>query len=491
MRKILGFFLLTILLAVFASCSEEKIIENNQAVLVNENNDGSIIIESISGDISENISSDIPESSEPVSSSVSSAPVKSEISSRSSSVSSVSSSPQPSYVSESTAESSQKETFSESVSASESKVQDNLTPSAAGEVRAVWISYLEYDEILNGKSQSAFTAEIRSMLGSLKNDGYNTVFVHARSHCDAYYKSSLFPWSRHITGTEGKDPGFDPLAIIISEAHSLGIRVDAWINPYRIEGKSSDYTKIASNSPAMKWVNTDKVCVIDNGIFFNPADDEVIDLIVDGVREIVSSYNVDGIHFDDYFYPTTSDKIDSSYYSAYLSGGGTLKLDDWRRENVNKLIRKTYSAIKAIDSTCYFGVSPSGNMEGNYQVNYCDIAKWVSNPGYVDYICPQIYWGFEHTKKPYKSVLDEFSSMIKQSGIDLYVGLAAYKTGTKDNNNTEWIDNTDILKREVLSARSAPHYAGFAIYRYDSLYKPAASVKSYALAERDNLKEIM
>ena len=372
----------------------------------------------------------------------------------------------------------------------------NGNAAGTGEIRAVWISYLEYQSILTGKSEKEFKNSIKTMFSNLANDGFNTVYVHARSHSDAYYASDIYPWSVYCTWTEGKAPGFDPLKIMVKEAHSAGLKIEAWINPYRISGKT-DVSKISKGNPAYNWLDTDKVVIVENtGIFYNPADSDVIDLVVSGVEEIVRNYEVDGIHFDDYFYPTTDESFDSSYYRSYKNSGGKLSLSAWRRQNVNELVSRVYSAIKSINSACAFGISPTGNTNSNYSTLYCDVYTWVTSAGYVDYICPQLYYGFNHKTLPYLTVLDEFDGMITKDGTKLVVGLAAYKAGAEDQyaGNTgklEWTQNSDIISREVAAARNAKNYGGFAIYRYDSFYNPAKSVADIVKKEKQNLVNMM
>lgn len=379
-------------------------------------------------------------------------------------------------------------------SSAEQKPQN--APAVSGEVRAIWISYLEYQSILTGKSEKEFKNSIKAMFTNLANDGFNTVYVHARSHSDAYYNSDIFPWSVYCTRTEGQNPGFDPLKIMVKEAHAAGLKIEAWINPYRISGKT-DTNKISKGNPAYKWLDTDKVVVVEKtGIFYNPADEDVIDLVVRGVEELVRNYSVDGIHFDDYFYPTTDESFDSDYYKSYKSTGGRLSLAAWRRQNVNELISRVYSAVKSINPDCVFGVSPTGNTNSNYSALYCDVYTWVTSAGYVDYICPQLYYGFNHKSLPYLTVLDEFDGMITKSGVKLIIGLAAYKAGAEDTyagstGKLEWTQNSDILSREVAAARRAKNYGGFALYRYDSLYNPAKSVAEIVGKEKRNLLDIM
>ncbi len=496
MKKLICFMLSVLMVISVSGCAqaEQGEIIDNSAVLgsVSESSSSVVISEESSQSSEASSESSSESSSNSSESSSSSSKPESSSSSASSSQSSSSSSVSSSQSSSSNAETSSSQSSS---SESSSQAEVNNTQAPTGETRAVWISYLEYQSIMQGKSKSQFTNSIKTMFANIASDGFNTVFVHVRSHSDAMYNSDIYPWSVYCTGTEGNNPGYDPLEIMVNEAHNKGLRIEAWINPYRIKGNSNT-SKIAKNSPAYKWLNTDKVIVLNNGIFYNPADEEVINLIVSGVEEIVRNYDVDGIHFDDYFYPTTDASFDKNHYNEYKANGGTKGLAAWRRSNVNTLIKRVYSAIKNIDSSCRFGVSPAGNMDQNYDTLYCDVYTWVTSAGYVDYICPQIYFGFNNKSRPYLTVLDEFSKMIIRSDIELIIGLAAYKIGAEDtyagaNGKTEWQENTDILARQITAARNEKYYGGFALYRYDSVYNPSSSVKASVNKELDHLKEIM
>ena len=499
MKKIISVLLSLLMIISITGCvvNEEPEIIEDDAILGKPSSESSSEIPEIiqssseSSSVSESSGSESPETSSESEAENSSSASSSKTEGSSSSLSSSSSSSSVNSSESSSAISSSES--SESSSSEEKPIENTYSPS--GETKAVWISYLEYQSILQGKSKSQFTSNIKTMFSKLAEDGFNTVFVHVRSHSDAMYDSKIFPWSVYCTGTEGKDPGFDPLEIMVSEAHYAGLKIEAWINPYRVKG-TSNTSKIAKSSPAYEWLDTGKVIVLDNGIYYNPADEEVIELIVSGVEEVVSNYDVDGIHFDDYFYPTTSESFDKAYYNDYKAAGGKLSLASWRRQNVNTLIKEVYSSIKAINSSCRFGVSPAGNMDQNYNTLYCDVNTWVTSKGYVDYICPQIYFGFNNKSRPYLDVLSEFSSMITRSDVELIVGLAAYKAGAEDtyagdNGKKEWINNNDILARQVVAAREEKNYSGFALYRYDSLYNPASGVKNAVRAERENLLEIM
>ncbi len=354
----------------------------------------------------------------------------------------------------------------------------------------MWVSYLELNTLLKGKSQSTFTSNIRTVFDNVKKAGINTVFVQVRPFGDAMYPSDIFPWSYICTGTEGKNPGYDPLAIMVQEAHKRGLRIEAWINPYRIRAKGSS-TPISADNPAKDLLasGSDAVIEFDGGVYYNPGSAEARDMITQGVVEIVRNYDVDSIHFDDYFYPTTNMSFDADTYNA---SGSSLSQANWRRENVNILVRQVYKAIKAVDSSVRFGISPQGSMSNNYNTQYIDVAKWVSNSGYVDYIMPQVYYGFENSTLPFASTVKDWNALIKSSSVDLYVGLAPYKLGQTDSfagsGQNEWKSTTDILARMVKESRKYSNYQGFALYRYDSLF---TSPTSQAKTELNNLTAVL
>jgi len=312
---------------------------------------------------------------------------------------------------------------------------------------------------------------------------------------DALYDSDIFPYSYVITDVEGKDPGFDPLEIMIELADDYGLRVEAWINPYRVRAIGSD-RELASSNPAVKAVRAGSGLAIqyNGGIFYNPASADARNLITQGVIELIENYDIDGIHFDDYFYPTTDLSFDKAYYNSYRNSGGTLSQADWRRQNVDKLIKQVYTAIKNTDSSVAFGISPQARDDINYDGQFAHTESWLKN-GWVDYICPQIYYGFQNETAPYKSTLDYWHKLANKYDTDLYVGLAAYKCGAADSyagsGSKEWINNADMLSRMVEAARGKSSYAGFALYRYDSLFNPANNVAWYISNEIKSLEDIL
>lgn len=429
------------------------------------------------------------------SSSVPSSSASSSVSSAAPQKSSSSSTASSSQSSKSSSSSSSSSSQSSSESSEEYEDEDDDEPksvsSVSGEVRAVWISYLDLSPMIKGKTRSTFRSNIGAAFDNVADLGLNTVIVQVRPFGDALYRSSYFPWSYLISNSniEGKDPGYDPLEIMVSEAHSRGLKFEAWLNPYRIRSKGSK-VDLASNNIASEWLEDESDYVIEygGGIYYNPARKEVQDLIVNGVKEIVADYDVDGIHFDDYFYPAPDKSFDEDAYAEYKSGGGNLSLASWRRSNVDTLVKRVYSTIKSTNKSCKFGISPQGNRSNNYNLQYIDVEKWTSNAGYIDYICPQIYWGYNNSSAPYQDVLEDWESLINTSRVKLYVGLAAYKIGGSEK---DFINSTNIMKRQVLSAREQDHYKGFALYRYDSLFNPDSSLKSQINREVNNLKSIL
>ncbi len=364
------------------------------------------------------------------------------------------------------------------------------------EMRAVWFSYIELHPMLTGRNEEQFTANIEEAFDKVKDAGFNTVLVQVRPHGDALYQSNLFPWSYIITGEEGVDPGFDPLEVMVREAKKRSLKIEAWINPYRIRSGNEESHPLSEDNPARQWEAEGNSAVVrfGDGIYYNPASEQARELIVDGVREILENYDVDGIHFDDYFYPTTAEEFDAEDYAAFKEQGGTLTLGGWRRENVNQLVRDVYAAVKEASPSALFGISPQGNNEVNYNTQFIDTAEWLSNEGYVDYICPQIYFGFENEKAPYQSTVKDWERLIEEDSIRLYVGLAPYKIGVEDTwageGAAEWMENDDLLRRMVEYAREQEHYAGFAMFRYQFLFDPEEAVRGQVEKELENLRQL-
>ena len=347
------------------------------------------------------------------------------------------------------------------------------------EVKGVWISYIELSSILTGKTESQFTSAIRQVYSNCRDMGINTVYVHVRSHGDAYYESQYYPWSRYVTGTIGKAPDFDPLEIMIQEAHAMGLSFQAWINPYRISS-ATDIKSVSTDYATGNWYRTsegDRVVAVGGFYYINPGYAEAIDLIAAGAREITANYNVDGVHIDDYFYPTT----DASFDSKVFASSGYSSLSTFRMNNCDKTVKALYDAVKAGNSSALFGVAPQGNVQNNYYYMYADVEKWCSTTGYLDYIAPQIYFGFKNASQPYEPVLSQWQDMVSGTNVKLIPGLAVYKIGTEDSSGEgryEWINDKEIIKRQIIAARAKANYGGVILYSYNYVFGTSAAVKA-------------
>ena len=362
------------------------------------------------------------------------------------------------------------------------------------EVKGIWISYIELAGLLQGQSKEGFRKNIAAVYENCADLGINTVYVHVRSHGDAYYRSELFPWSKYVTGTLGKNPGYDPLDVMISEAHKRGISFHAWINPLRA-CSAADISSYGSY-PVYTFAKGDgmagKYAVNVNGTYYlNPAYSEVTDLIAAGAAEIVANYDVDGLHIDDYFYPTTDASFDSAAYSA----SGYSSLSDFRFANCDRMVSGLYSAVHSANSTAKFSVSTQGRIENNYNQLYADVRKWCTTPGYADIMIQQIYYGFENSAAPYQSTLDEWDKLAKKGGIPLIAGLSVSKVGCEDtwagSGKYEWINNSDIISRQTAAAKKCSSYGGVALYSYRSVFQPESSVSAQVKKEITALREIL
>ena len=356
------------------------------------------------------------------------------------------------------------------------------------ETRAVYFSYIELDNYLNGKSDKEQKENIKEVLNNIESLNFNRIILHVRAFSDSIYKSDYYPISKSVLNDIGVYPSYDVLEFFIDEAHKRNILVDAWINPYRISN-SKDISTLSSDSMYFKF---DDSKVTDKGIYLNPANNKVQDLIVNGIIEIVNNYDVDGIHFDDYFYPDK--EIDLNSYNEYIKNGGKSSLDIYRYDNVKTLIKRVYSEIKKKDNNILFGISPEGNIDNCYDNSYLDVKEILSSDDYVDYIMPQVYFGFFNQSRPFVDTLSEWSNMIKSENIKLIPALAFYKSGKIDkyalSGSEEWINNSDIISRQVQLSRNNNKYGGFSLFSYNylfnNIYKNSNSIKEF-----DNLKKVL
>lgn len=351
------------------------------------------------------------------------------------------------------------------------------TVSASEEVRAVWVNYNELSmKSLGGGTQTDFQNKSEEMCRNIRESGMNTVIVHVRPFCDAFYASELFPWSVYLTGTQGQGVDYDPLGIFLAAAKAQNLSVQAWINPYRVL-LSAEWEKLSDNNPAKQWYEagkTENLLLAEDGIYLNPSSVEAQTLIINGVREILQKYDIDAIHMDDYFYPTNDPSVDAASYASYQQAGGRLSQDDWRRENVSMFVSALYAAIKAQNPQTQLVISPGGDIRKNHDNLYADVERWAREPGFLDVLMPQLYYGFENAAKPFEKTAAEWANLRFAPNVSLCFGLAAYKCGKEDvhagTGVLEWTQQEDILARQLKLCRTLPHYGGFALYTYSSIY---------------------
>src|SRR5687767_994564 len=311
------------------------------------------------------------------------------------------------------------------------------------EFRAAWIATVDN---IDWPSRGNFNtekqkAEYIHLLDMHKRNGLNAVIVQVRPATDAFYPSQYEPWSEWLTGKQGKPPFpyYDPLQFMIEEAHKRGMEFHAWCNPYRAEfaiGKSS----IAPDH--ITRVHPEWFVTYGTTRYFNPGNKEAQEYVVNIIRDIVNRYEVDAIHFDDYFYPYRIAGKEFPDFETYKKFGNGLSMDDWRRSNVDSIILKLSNAIKEENRYCRFGISPFGvwrnesqDPQGsatkagvtNFDDLYADILLWLKN-GWIDYVAPQIYWETGHRAAPYEVLVDWWSK--HTYGKHCYIGIGIFKAGS-------------------------------------------------------------
>ncbi len=328
------------------------------------------------------------------------------------------------------------------------------------EVRAIWVPYMEVAALIVDGNPDAARAAIASCLQDCKQRGANTVYWHVRANSDAYYASAVYPPTSDTQALLSQ--GCDPLTVAVETAHALGLSLHAWVNPYRI---GTDATR----------AQTSDVFFFDERYYYIPTADSTHTLIVQGVRELVERYAIDGVQFDDYFYPALSVEatvpavFEQTAYTDYVSKGGALTVGDWRRATVDRLIAAVYAVCHS-RAGCVFGVSPACDITRVREQLYADVAKWAGTAGYVDYLCPQLYVGFEHETAPFLQVLSWWSSLPRHESVALIAGLALYKSGIANDEYagsgaTEWLGGGDILARQLHAVKQAG-WDGVALYSH-------------------------
>ncbi|MFB9325177.1 family 10 glycosylhydrolase [Paenibacillus aurantiacus] len=332
-------------------------------------------------------------------------------------------------------------------------------------LRGAWISTvynLDWPTKASAGKAEQQKQEFLTLLGELQAMGMNAVFVQVRPAGDAFYPSTLAPWSEALSGKQGTAPNYDPLAFMIEETHKRGMEFHAWFNPFRAS-VNTKLDNLADNHVAKlhpEWI------VNAGGILYvNPGIPEARQHIVDVIAEVANGYDVDGVHLDDYFYPSSGTFADDAAFAQYNPSGIKDK-GDWRRENINAFVRQVDAAVHATKPDMRFGISPFGvwrnkavDASGSdtkagvtaYDSMNADVRTWIKQ-GWVDYVAPQLYWSFQTSAAPYGKLVDWWAQEVRGTGVDLYIGHAGHKVGGKE---AGWQSAQEIIDQLRYSAQYA------------------------------------
>ena len=357
------------------------------------------------------------------------------------------------------------EAKAETVFANEDTEEDRPEPNE--EMRGLWVTYFELD--MTGEtdmSETGFRNKFENIASKAEKLKFNTIIAQVRPFCDALYESEYFPCSHILSGEQGADPGYDALKIMCEICRKHGLKIHAWLNPYRVTLNETP-EELSNDNP---YYRDDIACIeTDNWIILDPSDEKSRELIINGISELVNKYDIDGVQFDDYFYPADTGDNDSEQYQSYLDNTESqnpMDLEAWRKYNVNLLVAEAYRTVH--DKGKVFGISPQGNLKNNEGLA-ADVVNWCCANGFVDYICPQIYFSPTNPKLGFEDSLKEWTELDFAKGVRLYVGLAGYKANDKDADEGTWAGSNDILSKEYQTVKNDPKVSGIMLYSFSSL----------------------
>lgn len=345
-----------------------------------------------------------------------------------------------------------------------------------GEMRAMWIATVENIDwpSMPGLDQAILKRQLRTYLDAAVERKLNTVILQVRPTADALWPSPHEPWSKVLTGTQGKDPGWDPLDFAVREAHERGLKLQAWFNPYRISN-SDDPEELIPEHPARR--NPSWAVPYGGKLYYNPGLPEVREFVLDAMLDAVERYDIDGVHWDDYFYPYPVEGETFDDDDTFAEHGGDFdNKADWRRHNIDLLVQGMWKRLQKRKKRLPFGVSPFGvwrnkesDPEGSdtaagvqtYDDLFADSRKWVRE-GWVDNIVPQLYWHMGFKDADYSKLIPWWSEAVRGTGVDLYVGEALYKVADPEQ-PAEWHDPAEV-SRHLAFCDDYPEVKGHIFY---------------------------
>jgi uncharacterized lipoprotein YddW (UPF0748 family) len=357
-------------------------------------------------------------------------------------------------------------------------VPDTTPPPIVREMRGLWVATVSN---IDWPSRATLTAdqqraELVDILDRAVSAGFNAVILQVRPAADALYASSLEPWGAMLTGQQGTDPGYDPLAFAVAEAHARGLELHAWINPFRA-GNSRDSLLLA---PSHSFnVRRSLVRVYGTMLWMDPGEGAVHDHVMTVVRDIVQRYDIDAIHADDFFYPYPQTNGGGTIAfpddATFANSGSTLSRADWRRQNVDRFIARLYREVHELKPTLKVGISPFGIWRpGNppgvagldaYDAIYADSRKWLQQ-GWVDYLAPQLYWSISAPQQSFPALLDWWLAQ-NTMGRHVWPGLAAYRV----NDGTSGAFGITEIPSQIRTTRVRPAASGHLLYNTTSTLK--------------------
>ncbi|WP_246001391.1 glycoside hydrolase family 10 protein [Allorhizocola rhizosphaerae] len=341
------------------------------------------------------------------------------------------------------------------------------TATGARQLRGMWLTTISNRDWPSkpGLDEKTVKAEFRSWLDLAQRMNHNAIFVHVRPSGDAFWPSRFAPWSYWLTGrADGRSPGWDPMAFMVAETHARSMEFHAWFNPYKA-GQTGKLDGLAPDHPLRRhpeWAVTYPGPAESSSarIYYNPGIPEARRFVEDSILEVAEKYDIDGIHFDDFFYPYPSGEQDFPDDDAFARYGAGASRDDWRRANVNVFVQETYTRIKQIKPWVKFGISPFGIWRNkstdargsatsglqSYDAIYADTRLWVTN-GWLDYIVPQLYWHIGFEVADYSVLLPWWSKLVSGTNVQLYIGQADYRIGQKG----VWGDPAELERQLALN----------------------------------------
>ncbi|MFE6285289.1 glycoside hydrolase family 10 protein [Streptomyces sp. NPDC057877] len=344
-----------------------------------------------------------------------------------------------------------------------------------GEMRGVWLATVQNRDWPSapGLSPTEQRAELTAHLDAAVRRRLNTVIFQVRPTADALWPSPYEPWSQYLTGTQGRDPGWDPLGTAVTEAHARGLELHAWFNPLRVAAHT-DPSRLVASHPARQ--NPGWVVPYGGQLHYNAGLPEVRAFVREAMLDAVEKYAVDGVHFDDYFYPYPVPGQSFDDDAAYDAHGGAFPdRAAWRRDNIDRLVRDMAADIKKVRPAARFGISPFGvwrNADNDprgsdtralqsYDDQHADTRKWVRE-NWIDYICPQLYWHIGNQAADYAKLVPWWAEVARGTGTQLYLGEALYRAGDPAQGSA-WQDPAE-LSRHLTLAKDHPEVRGHVFF---------------------------